>query len=229
MNRWVNDVINLFFPAVCHICGNALSPGERFVCGHCLSELPRTGYHRTKMNPMEERFAGHFPFTRATGHFFYSPDSSLSVLIQDMKYRHFPSIGTILGELTGKELYTTGFLNDIDVIVPVPMHFIKEARRGYNQTDYIAKGIGRATGLPVINALKMTRQRKTQTALDRQQRMANADNLFKGKDKYNLDSKGVLLVDDVCTTGSTLGAAGFALTQKWPTASLALFSLGVTF
>ena len=152
MNRWIDDILNLFYPAVCHLCGNDLSPHERFICEPCVAGLPRTGYHRHKRNPMEERFAGQFPFVAATGHFFYSRDSSLSQLIQDMKYRNFPSIGNKMGEIAGRELFISGFLNEIDVIVPVPMHFFKQAKRGFNQSERIALGIGKASGLPVCNA-----------------------------------------------------------------------------
>ena len=229
MKNWWNDILNLIYPAECHLCGHTLGVHERFICTACMETLPRTGYHRHLRNPMEERFAGQFPFVAATGHFFYSRDSSLAQLIQDMKYRHFPSIGNKLGELAGKELYISGFLNDIDVIVPVPMHFIKKARRGYNQTDHICAGIGKAGGLPVVDALKMTRQRKTQTMLSRTKRLNNAENLFAPRNKTDLNGKGVLLVDDICTTGATLGSAAKALTDRYEGLRLYLFALGVTF
>lgn len=229
MKEWLNDILNLFFPAECHICGNPLSPHERFICTPCIESLPRTGYHRNLRNPMEERFAGLFPFVAATGHFFYSRDSSLARLIQDMKYRNFPSIGNKLGELAGRELFTSGFLNDVEVIVPLPMHFIKKARRGYNQTDRIAAGIGKATGIPVCDALKMTRQRTTQTSLSKAERQANAESLFSPRKNIDLNHKGVLLVDDICTTGTTMGAAAKALTDAFPSVRLYLFALGVTF
>lgn len=229
IKQWLNDILNLFYPAECHLCGNPLSPGERFVCTPCMESLPRSGYHRNARNPMEEKFAGLFPFVAATGHFFYSRESSLAQLIQDMKYRNFPSIGNILGEVAGKELYISGFLNDIDVIVPLPMHFFKQAKRGYNQVDNIAQGIGKASGTPVVNALKMTRQRKTQTALSRSERLANARQLFIPRKNMDLNNKGVLLVDDICTTGATMGSAAQALTEAFPDIRLYLFALAVTF
>lgn len=229
MKRIFEDLTDLFFPPVCHICDNKLARGERFICHPCMESLPRTGYHRTKMNPMEERFAGHFPFVAATGHFFYSRDSSLAQLIQDMKYRSFPSIGNVLGEIAGRELFTSGFLSDIDCIIPVPMHFYKKAMRGYNQTDRIAMGIEKATGIPFIDALKMTRRRKTQTSLTQAMRLANAENLFEVREKYDLSDKAVLLVDDVCTTGATMSSAAKTITDTFPTSRLFLFALGVTF
>ncbi|MCH5228865.1 MAG: ComF family protein [Muribaculaceae bacterium] len=229
MNRWWNDILNLFFPAQCHLCGNLLSPGERFICLPCTEALPRTGYHRSHRNPMEERFAGQFPFVRATGHFFYTRGSSLSQLIQDMKYRNFPSIGDKMGEIAGRELFSTGFLNEIDLLVPLPMHFMKKARRGYNQTDHIASGLSKATGIPVLDAMKMTRRRKTQTSLSRSERMINAHDLFTHRKGIDLNGKGVLLVDDICTTGATMAAAAEALTASFPDIRLSLFALGVTF
>lgn len=229
MTQWLKDILNLFYPAQCHLCGNNLSPNERFICEPCIASLPRTGYHRHKRNPMEERFAGQFPFEAATGHFFYSRESSLSQLIQDMKYRNFPSIGNKLGEIAGEELYMSGFLNDIEIIIPVPMHFYKQAKRGYNQSLRIAQGIGKACGVEVENALKMVRRRKTQTALGRVQRLENAKNLFEPRDNYDFNGKGVLLVDDICTTGATLGSAAKALTDNFPHIKLYLFTLGITF
>ncbi|MDE6144403.1 MAG: ComF family protein, partial [Muribaculaceae bacterium] len=135
----LGHLVNFMFPPECHVCGIRLAPHERFACTGCLRKLPRSGYHRRHLNPMEERFAGLFRFTRATGHFFYTRDSSLSTLIQDMKYRRFPGIGDMLGNLAATELYPTGFFSDTDIVVPVPMHFVKQARRGYNQTDHIAR------------------------------------------------------------------------------------------
>lgn len=229
MFQWFSDIINLIYPSECHICGGVLAPHEKFICTSCIESLPRTGYHRNPGNPMEERFAGHFPFVAATGHFFYSKDSSLSQLIQDMKYRNFPSIGNKMGMIAGEELFISGFLSDIDLVVPVPMYFYKKALRGYNQTDRIAKGICKATGLEFLDALKMTRQRKTQTALGKVERMKNAVGLFAPKKGVDLKNKGVLLVDDICTTGATLGGAAKSITDAFPGVRLYLFTLGVTF
>ena len=229
MNKWVNDFLNVLFPPVCHACGSKLAPHERFACSHCISQLPRTGYHRRNMNPMEERFAGQFPFVRATGHFFYTRDSALSTLIQDMKYRRFPDIGNMLGSIAASELFSTGFFNDIDYIMPVPMHFWKQMKRGYNQTHHIAAGISTATGIPVCLNLKAIRPHKTQTAMTAEQRLTNTAGLFELQQPEELNGKGVLLVDDICTTGSTLRSAAEATISSNPSSRLTLMTIGVTF
>ena len=229
MRRQIKDLTNFIFPVECHICHNPLASHEKFICSHCLSHLPRTRYHSYPMNAMEQRLLALTPFKAATGHFFYSKDSDLAQVIQDMKYRGFHSLGKLLGEIAARELCMSRFLDDIDLIIPVPMHFFKKCLRGYNQTDHIAKGISQFTGLPVLNALQMTRYRKTQTSMNRHQRLLNAKNLFRVKKNIDLNYQNVLIVDDVCTTGATIGGAARAIYDKFPHAGLYLFTLGVTF
>ena len=226
---WGNDLLNFIFPRRCHICGNSLAPHERYACSMCLSKLPRTGYHRRTMNPMEQRFAGLFPFEKASGHFFYTRDSSLSILIQDMKYRNFPQIGILLGKVMATDLYSTGFFNDIELILPIPMHFWKQAKRGYNQAEKIAEGISEIIGVPVSDALRMIRSHSTQTALIREERLANTENLFSVKKIEELEGRHILLVDDVCTTGATICSAASAIMSQCPSVKLTILTLGVTF
>lgn len=226
--NFLSDLLDFIYPRRCHVCGGNLPPGGRFVCQGCLDAIPRSGYHRRRMNPMEERFAGLFPFERATGLFLYSPGSPLSILIQDMKYRHFPAIGDMLGERAGSELFSTGFFTDIDLILPVPMHFLKRVRRGYNQTDHIASGLSQATGIPVSHTLRAVKGHRTQTALTREERLQNTKGLFKVKNRQEIEGRHILLVDDICTTGSTLISAAEGVWEARPSA-LTLLTLGVTF
>lgn len=227
---WLRDLADTVYVPVCHVCGVQLTEGERYVCRQCLDNLPRSGYHRHEMNPMEERFAGLFPFERATGHFLYSRGSEVAHLVHDMKYRGFKGLGEVLGARVGEELYGTGFFAGVDAIVPVPMHWFKRARRGYNQVDSIAAGLSAATGMPVVGALRAVKGHGTQTALGREARLANARGLF-AVDKGALGAAGgshLLLVDDVCTTGATLASAAEALWKANPSA-LTILALGVAF
>lgn len=229
LGNLASDAAEYVWPRECHICGCRLAPHEDFVCTLCLGHLPRTRYHSIDFNNMEQRFAGLFPFERATGHFFYSRGSDLSTLIQDMKYRRFPGIGVRLGRLMGEELLTAGFLDGVEVVMPVPMHFMKQARRGYNQAERLAAGLSAATGIRVSEALKAVRPHKTQTAKTLAERHANTEGLFRLSDPSQAEGKGVLLLDDVCTTGSTLTAASLAILRAAPGCRLTLLTLGVTF
>ena len=222
-------LLDFIYPKTCHLCGQSLSRSEQYICTACVSHLPRTLYHRNPDNALANRFSGLFPFERASGHFFYSSNSVLSILMQDLKYRHFRGLARYMGELTASELLMTGFLSDIDYIVPVPMHYMKQARRGYNQTEQIAIGISKIAGIPICCDLKAIRSHRTQTSLTLQQRQANTTGIFQLKDSSKVAGNHILLLDDVCTTGSTLTSAAQAMLSTSPTTRLSLLTLGVTF
>lgn len=228
MKSIVNGLADVIFPRVCHICNRSLASHEMFVCTGCYSDLPRSGYHRRYMNPMEERIAGLFPFERATGFFLYSRRSPLSVLVQDMKYRGYPGIGKFLGQKVAEELFATGFFSDASLVVPMPMYWLKKARRGYNQAEYMACGVAEGAMMETCFALKATRSHKTQTAMSREGRLDNVSDMFKVIKPDQIKGKHVVLVDDICTTGATIASAATALWDASPSA-LTILTLGVTF
>lgn len=226
--RVLGDIADFFMPRRCHLCGCTLRDAENVFCVRCVSTLPRSLYHRMPFNPMERRFAGLVPFVRATGHFIYSRDSELANAIHDMKYRQFPSVGRRLGEIVGEELNMAGFFDGADFVEGVPMHWWKKARRGYNQTDYIVKGISEATGLEILDVLEASRPHKTQTAMTLDERLANLSGSFRVRNPEMLRGKGLVLVDDVCTTGSTLRTLASAINAEVPECRLFLLSVCVT-
>lgn len=225
----LSSVVDFLFPRQCHVCGATLGESERYVCASCLARLPRTGYHCQKDNPMERRFMGIVPYDSASGYFFYKRNSEIASLVHDMKYRHFPGLARYLGELMGKELYTTGFISDIDAIIPVPIFWTKRARRGYNQCEEMAKGLSESTGIPVMLNLKARRPHRTQTSLTLEERMRNTENVFALNNAHQLAGKKILLLDDVCTTGTTLISAANVLTHAAPGCELSILTLCVTF
>ncbi len=226
---FIGNMLDLLYPRECHCCGGRLAESEKFICEGCIASLPRTLYHTRKDNPMEQRFAGLIPFERASGHFFYTHDSELAGLIHDFKYRRFPGLAHSLGRIVGREILTSGFLSDADVIVPVPMYWLKEAGRGYNQSAYLAYGIGEATGIRVSRSLKAIKGHKTQTSLSHRERLDNTRGIFRLSEAEDLRDRHILLVDDVCTTGATLTAAAEAILAAIPDARISLLSLAVTF
>ena len=228
MKETLRNIADFFMPRTCHLCGCALLPKERTFCVRCVETLPRSLYHRIPLNPMERRFAGIVPFVRATGHFIYSRNSQLAAAIHDMKYRQFPSVGRRLGEIVGEELHMAGFFSGADCVAAVPMHWWKKARRGYNQADFVARGIAEATGLEVVDVLEATRGHKTQTAMTLEQRLANLSGSFRVTDTDALKGRGLVLVDDVCTTGSTLRSLAAEVSGAVPDCRLYLLSLCVT-
>ncbi|MDE6697350.1 MAG: ComF family protein [Muribaculaceae bacterium] len=224
----LQEIADFFLPRTCHLCGCHLRDSEATFCVRCVESLPRSRYHLMPMNPMDRRFAGIVPFERATGYFIYSRNSALASAIHDMKYRKFPSVGRRLGEIVGEELLMVGFFEGVDCILGVPMHWWKKAKRGYNQVDYIAGGISESTHLPVIDAIEAIKSHKTQTSMTLEQRQANLSGSFRIKNPDALSGKGIVLVDDVCTTGATLRTLAELISREVPDSRLYLLSLCVT-
>lgn len=174
---------------------------------------------------MEMLFAGIVPFERATAHFFYAPGSDLAQLIQDFKYRSFPGVAERLGEIMGEELLRVGYFYDIDGILPIPLHFTKRLRRGYNQAECLARGISNGTGVPVLKNLIASRAHRTQTSKSHEERAMNIRGVFDVKGRADLQGKHLLIVDDVCTTGSTLREAALTLHALVPDCHISFLPL----
>lgn len=184
-------------------------------------------YHRILFNPIEQRFAGIIQFEKATSLLTYTRNSDIAKVIHDFKYREFPSLATHMGMLMAKELYTSGFFNDIDCIIPVPLHFIKRIMRGYNQSYKLAKGVASVINRPVATNLYALRHHSTQTAKNRYERWQNTTDTFSVKRPHQIENKHILLIDDVCTTGATLIAASQAI-LKIPNTKISILTLAAT-
>jgi ComF family protein len=206
------DLISLLLPRLCHACGDHLLRNENLICTQCYISIPRTNYHLTADNPVEQLFWGRCLISSAAAFSFYTRGSRIRKLIHKLKYDGLKEIGFELGKIYGLNLKNSGFTDDMDLIIPVPLHKSRQRSRGFNQSEYIARGIAEVTGLPVeINILDRIRSSDTQTKRSRFERWMNVEGIFKVADSEKIDGKHILLVDDVITTGSTLDACASEL------------------
>ena len=203
----LDDFISLLFPRICHGCGNHLLRNENVICTECFILIPRTNFHRKPENPVAQLFWGRCRLEKATAFSYYTRDSRIRKLIHYLKYNGGREIGKELGRIYGLSLKSSGFLDDIDLIIPVPLHPSKKRKRGFNQSDLIAEGIADPGLVPVESGLLRRNTRtSTQTKKSRYERWANVEGIFEVTDEEKLKGRHVLLVDDVITTGSTLEA-----------------------
>ncbi|MEG1616748.1 MAG: phosphoribosyltransferase family protein [Bacteroidales bacterium] len=203
---------NLLFPKSCLICENPLCKGEEGVCRYCLGHLPRTNFHLEKDNPAEQLFFGKCEIQQAASFCYFEKGNDLRRLIHEFKYRNNRDVAVQLGALYGRELMRSDWSDGIDLIVPVPLHYYKKIKRGYNQSEYIARGLSSALCKPLCNSvLRKERNAATQTRKTLYDRYLNADRSFSLHNGAKLSGKHLLLVDDVLTSGATLEACANTL------------------
>jgi ComF family protein len=180
---------------------------ETLICTECYILIPRTNYHLKPDNPVSRLFWGRCLINRAAAFSFYIRDSRIKKLIHQLKYKGIKEIGPELGRIYGNSLRSSGFMDDIDLIVPVPLHPSKKRQRGFNQSDLISAGIADATGIPMDPGLLVRKTgTNTQTRKSRYDRWTNVQDIFRITDENSLKDRHILLVDDVITTGSTIEA-----------------------
>lgn len=210
----INDFISLIFPRVCQACGRALHHKEECICTYCFYRLPRTRYHLFPDNPVSRLFWGRIPVVSASSMYLFVKGGKVQQLIHRLKYRGRQDIGTVLGRNYGNELRTVPVFDPISYVVPVPLHPDKQKRRGYNQAEKFADGLGHGLGIPVLPvALSRKHASSTQTRKGRYDRWENIRDSFYVSDPAGLAGAHVLLADDVITTGATLEACARILLE----------------
>lgn len=139
----------------------------------------------------------------------------LQNLIHSLKYCHRPGIGIYLGEEIGKIVVYEPWFSHIDIVIPVPLHKGRLRERGYNQSEFIAQGISRFTGLPILtDGILRTIHTRSQTTLTPEKRLVNMANVFFVPHKQELKGFTIVLVDDVFTTGATLDSCSRVLLES---------------
>lgn len=207
----INDFFNLIFPKICCACNTALLKNEDIICLKCVVGLPKTNFHNDEENPVNKVFWGRVDVEMATSFYVFSKKSKVQNLLHNLKYKGVKEVGSKVGELFGIELKNSTFYNEIDFIIPVPLHKNKLRKRGYNQSEWIAKGLSKSMGIPLdTNSLYRKSDSQTQTKKSRYKRWENVGEIFDVSTKL-IKGKKILLVDDVVTTGATIEACAQVL------------------
>ncbi|MFN3917248.1 MAG: ComF family protein [Flavobacteriales bacterium] len=208
------ELFNLIYPNKCSGCEATLKTNEKSICSDCLFELPRNYYSSIKENPVFKLFWGRVDLEDAASAYYFTKGQRIQYILHSLKYQHNTEVGLKLGLLLGVELCESPYFKNIDVVVPIPLHPKKEKIRGYNQSDFIAKGISNALSVEVdTTSFKRTKHTESQTKKGRFERWENVSEIFSISDKNKFINKHILLIDDVITTGATIEAAAHALKQ----------------
>lgn len=208
------DFINLIYPRVCLVCGDCLFVQEELICTSCLYLLPKTGYHFDEANNVAQLFWGRIPIEAATAYYYFSKGNKVQRLLHQLKYNGYKDLGVLVGKLMGPELISSPLFENVDVVIPVPLHPKKEQKRGFNQSEQFAAGLAESIGIKLDTQTLIRRQASsTQTKKSRFKRWENVESIFDVTNLSKLANQHILLVDDVITTGSTLEACALALSD----------------
>jgi len=166
-------------------------------------------------NPVAQLFWGRCDISRASAFSFYTKGSRIRKIIHSLKYKGVKEVGTEMGRIYAATLKSSGFLDGIDFIVPVPLHPSRERRRGFNQSELICCGLSEISGIPVrTDILKRVSHSDTQTKRSRYERWLNVEGIFDVTCPHSIEGMHILVVDDVITTGSTIEACASALLHE---------------
>ena len=227
--KGIKNLLNIFFPKVCYGCSHLLTDNESYLCTKCRHDLPVSGFHFNNDNTVEKIFYGRVELEQATSLLNFEKKGIVQRLLHNLKYKGQEDIGLFLGKWLGYELSQISSYQNIDVVIPVPLHKKKLRKRGYNQVSKFGIEIAKALNAEYIDSILIkTTHTKTQVFKKRIARWNSNNEIFTANNLELIKGKHILLVDDIITTGSTIEACVNVLNKaqnvKISVASMAIAS-----
>lgn len=204
-------MLNLLFPIVCEGCKSVLLKSEEILCTQCRHNLPLACHHTTGNLIMKNIFYGKIPLEEATALIKFQKRGITQELLHNLKYRGKYKISSFFGKWLGEELAGNSKFQNIDIVIPVPLHKQKLKKRGYNQVEGFGVEIAKALGVPYKDDL-LIKVSKTKSQVFKQRfSRFQSEEIFTLQNPEIIENKHILLVDDIVTTGATLEICGLQL------------------
>lgn len=222
-NFALQSLNQLLWPAVCINCGENICETDNNLCEDCWAEIQtcahpdycrRCGRDASKFAILEgacpDCLGREFHFDRIARSGVY--DQALQKMILAFKNGR-TELDLAVGFLANSALQGSGFYNDIELFVPVPLHWSRRLRRGYNQSQVLAKKLNHPIA-KISTALVRIRRTKSQPAMaSPAARAKNVAGAFAVRYGHNFNNRKICLVDDIKTTGATLNECAKTLKQ----------------
>ncbi|MEW6412303.1 MAG: ComF family protein [Candidatus Zixiibacteriota bacterium] len=214
--QWLEGMIDFFFPPLCLGCGE-YTENEGSICGRCLKAI-ETFDRPFCLNCMSIIPAGH-KCTICKGDslplFAYGNYTSpLEDIVIQFKFKGIKTPAKYFARLLHEQFAPVVEELGSMTLAPIPLHPSRESRRGYNQAELLARELAQIFGYATqADLLRRIKLRKEQARLNHKERVANIRGVFEVAEEFDIDG-GVILVDDVVTSGSTVREAAGILRTK---------------
>ena len=210
----------------CMICGGYADSQTHHVCTRCRLSIPLTRYYLEEENPVKDRFSSFAPIQHASALYFYDSDPLWREVIHRSKYRGQWRLAYTMGRWYGEVLRDTRLYDDVDIILPIPLHPIKILKRGYNQSAYIAEGLAKEMDVKVdLRSVRRVENNPSQTTKSGTSRWENVEHIFRVCQPDRLQGRHILIVDDVLTTGATIASCITAIYNAVPDCKISVVAL----
>ena len=200
---------HIIFPDICVCCGQETLQRGHHICPFCLGkrfEYPNSENDGARTSDAMLPDAVHMQFAL----WKFDKGGMLQNLMHQLKYERLTGIGHQLGRALARrvkkrEMVIAALEQHQALLVPVPLHYLKFRRRGFNQAFSVACGIQKELEIPIcsINAVRRTKNTRTQTGFSLQKRIENMKDAFKVAKQERFAGKLIIIIDDVFTTGAT--------------------------
>lgn len=205
MLRALRDIV---FPPTCMGCKLPLLEAEDIVCTRCRMNLPMALLHENKDLLLADMLYGRVPIELSTTLFYYGKGGIVQALIHELKYRGQEQISAFLGRWLGAALQEYPAWQEVNIVIPIPVHARRRRQRGYNQVHGFAKEVAKALHAQLdekslVKSIHTSKQAQRKLTA----RQDDALNPFQLINAEAMKNRHVLIVDDVATSGATLEKA----------------------
>ena len=216
--RIIDPLVDFIYPPHCLGC-NAMIHAEDVLCARCMCNMIRLPFNEAASRDHLASLSHHIEARIMYVAYDYERESILETCIHTMKYRGLHRIACWFGRLLGEGCIGTSMLEGDPILAPIPLHRLKKIERGYNQAEYICRGMAQEAGMQFVpDLLVRTRYTRSQamSRLDISGRRDNVLNAFIVHPRHaaGLAARPVILVDDLITTGATMAECATVLREE---------------
>lgn len=195
MNSYIKKLLSfiddILFTVKCPYCGKVIERTE-YACDTCKTKFPKTAFTNYAVGGYET--VSPFPY-----------NGIFSDAVKRFKFGDNPKLSKQLAFPISAEIMKAFDISKIDFITCVPMHKKNFRKRGYNQAELLAKECAEILEIEYLDTLEKFKENHFQHQLSGNKRAANVKGVYRVPDKSTVKDKNILIIDDIITTGNTLG------------------------